>query len=55
MPGESLERLAASKIFEKIAVTDSHPRAVELAQTAGGFLHVESCAGLIAARIRAHD
>mgnify|MGYP000843960879 FL=1 len=55
MPGDSLERLAASKIFEKIAVTDSHPRAVELAQTAGGFLHVESCAGLIAARIRAHD
>jgi ribose-phosphate pyrophosphokinase len=44
-PGDSLQRLRASGLLAGIVCTDSHPRAVELAD---GFLRVESIAGLLA-------
>jgi len=43
-PGDSLQRLRASGLFGAIWVTDSHPRAVALADD---FLHVDSTAGLL--------
>jgi ribose-phosphate pyrophosphokinase len=46
-PGDSLRKLADSKLFGTIVVTDSHPRAVALAPSANGFLRVESTAGLL--------
>ena len=46
LPGDALERLARSGLFERLAVTDSHPRAAELA---GSFLTVESVAPVFAA------
>ena len=42
-PGEALERLEQSGLFERIICTDSHPRAVELAATRSG-LEVVPCA-----------
>lgn len=43
-PGDSLARLRASGLLGTIVVTDSHPRAVELADD---FLHVDSTAQLL--------
>ncbi|MCB9596129.1 MAG: ribose-phosphate pyrophosphokinase [Sandaracinaceae bacterium] len=42
-PGDSYDRLMASGLFERIVVTDSHPRARELAS---GSLDVRSVAGV---------
>jgi ribose-phosphate pyrophosphokinase len=47
-PGDSLKKLADSGEFERIACTDSHPRARALAD---GFLEVFSCAPLFAHRL----
>jgi ribose-phosphate pyrophosphokinase len=47
-PGGALEKLEKSGLFEGVVTTDSHPRAIELA---GGFLHVESIAPVLAAAI----
>lgn len=44
-PGDSLERIRSSGLLDRIVVTDSHPRAVELR---GGTLSVISCAELLA-------
>lgn len=44
-PGEALEALRASKLFTRIICTDSHPRAVELADD---FLQVVSVGPLLA-------
>ncbi len=46
LPGEALERLAASGLFTHIVCTDSHPRAHELAGVSG--LEVISIAKLLA-------
>jgi len=48
-PGDSLAKLRASGLFGAIWVTDSHPRALELAATPAGkdFLHVDSTAGVL--------
>jgi ribose-phosphate pyrophosphokinase len=43
-PGDSLAKLRASGLFGRVIVTDSHPRAVALAND---FLHVESTAKLL--------
>ena len=43
-PGDSLAKLRASGLFGSVWVTDSHPRAVALADD---FLQVESTAGLL--------
>ena len=45
LPGDSIERIRATGLFGKVVVTDSHPRAVELASD---FLEVESVAPLLA-------
>lgn len=45
LPGDALDRLRASGVFEGIACTDTHPRARELE---GDFLRVESIAPLLA-------
>lgn len=47
-PGNALERLSSSGLFERIVTTDSHPRARQLA---GGPLEVLSIAGLLAEHI----
>jgi ribose-phosphate pyrophosphokinase len=44
-PGDSLAKLRATGLFGRIVVTDSHPRAVALADD---FLEVDSTAGLLA-------
>jgi ribose-phosphate pyrophosphokinase len=44
-PGDSLEKLRSSGLFERMIATDSHPRAATLA---GGFLRIEPIAPLIA-------
>lgn len=44
LPGESLAKLRDSGLFEYVVVTDSHPRARQLADASGGFLRVESVA-----------
>ena len=46
-PGDSLARIEARGLLGSVAVTDSHPRAVELAGGRAGFLRVESTAGLL--------
>ncbi len=51
-PGDALERLESSGLFQKIVVTDSHPRAVELR---GGLLTVVSCAELLASTLTRAD
>ncbi len=43
-PGDSIEKLRQSQLFEQIVVTDTHPRAM---QFAGDFLKVKTVAGLI--------
>lgn len=47
-PGEALDRLRASGLFESIHCSDSHPRAVELSDD---FLKIFSVAGLFAESI----
>lgn len=47
-PGDALERLRATGLFQQILCTDSHPRAVELADD---FLSIKSVASLIAQRL----
>lgn len=49
LPGDSLERLRGSGLFGKVVVTDSHPRAVELASD---FLEVDPVAPLLVAHLR---
>ncbi len=49
-PGEALPRLQQSGLFDKIVVTDSHPRALLLRSA---FLEVDSVAKLLAAAISA--
>ncbi len=44
-PGDSLAKLRASGLLGRIVVTDSHPRAVELADD---YLQVDSTANLLA-------
>ncbi len=46
-PGDSLARIEARGLLGSITVTDSHPRAVELAAARPGFLRVDSTAGLL--------
>ena len=47
-PRDSLDRIRARGLLGSVAVTDSHPRAVELATAhPGGFLRVEGTAGVL--------
>jgi ribose-phosphate pyrophosphokinase len=48
LPGDSLERIRAAGLFERVVCTDSHPRAVELACD---FLQVKSVAPVFASHI----
>ncbi len=48
-PGTSLERLRQSGLFGRISTTDSHPRALALADS---FLHVDSTAGVLAEHLK---
>lgn len=47
-PGDALARLRDSGLFDQIVTTDSHPRAVDLAQSDDDFLKVVSCAPQLA-------
>ena len=47
-PGDALERIDRSGLFEKIITTDSHPRAIELKSRR---LEVRSVAGLLAQQL----
>lgn len=51
LPGDSLERIRASGLVERLMVTDTHPSAATLA---GDFLRVESIAPDVAAALGAH-
>jgi len=52
LPGTSLDKLVASGAFSKIAVTDSHPRSVELRNSQlTPFLVVNSIANLLAEKV----
>lgn len=48
-PGDAAERLAATGLFGRIVVTDSHPRA---RQVAGGIVEVESVADVLVEHLR---
>lgn len=48
-PGDALERLRQSGLFQGVVCTDSHPRAGEVAD--GTFLRVQSIASLLAAAL----
>ena len=48
LPGESLKKIERSGLIERVIVTDSHPRAVELAQSSR-FIIVLSLAATLAA------
>jgi ribose-phosphate pyrophosphokinase len=50
LPGDALGRLERSGLFDRLIVTDTHPRARELA---GGFLEVRSVVPLLATALRA--
>lgn len=50
-PNDSLAKLRASGLFGSIWVTDSHPRAVALADD---FLHVDSTAGLLIEHLKSN-
>ena len=50
LPGDALGRLERSGLFDRLIVTDTHPRARELA---GGFLEVRSVVPLLASALRA--
>jgi ribose-phosphate pyrophosphokinase len=49
-PGDALEKLQKSGLFFAVVATDSHPRAVALAQDPrfAGFYRVETVAGILA-------
>jgi ribose-phosphate pyrophosphokinase len=49
LPGDALDRLARSGLFDKVVVTDSHPRAMALR---GGLLEVISIAGVLADHLK---
>jgi ribose-phosphate pyrophosphokinase len=49
LPGNSLQRLRESGLFAAIVCTDSHPRALALADD---FFQVESIASLLAGTLR---
>ena len=49
LPADALERLRKSGLFDRVIVTDTHPRALELR---GEFLQVASVAGLLADKLR---
>jgi len=51
-PGDALERMRASGLLTEVVCTNSHPRAVELAEKAGGFLKLESVAGVFTEFLR---
>lgn len=51
LPGESLEKIKAAGLFDQVVVTDSHPRALQLA---GSFLHVHSMAPLVSEYLLGH-
>ncbi|MBK9031458.1 MAG: ribose-phosphate diphosphokinase [Myxococcales bacterium] len=48
-PGDSIDSIRATGLFGRVVVTDSHPRAVELASD---FLEVESVAPLLVEHLR---
>jgi len=50
LPGDAVARLQASGLFTRLIVTDTHPRARQLA---GGFVEVRSVVPLLAAALRA--
>lgn len=50
-PGEALARIEASGVIDKLAVTDTHPRARSLASP---FLIVKPAAGLLAQYLKTH-
>jgi len=50
LAGDALARLQGSGLFTKLIVTDTHPRARQLA---GGFLEVRSVVPLLAEALRA--
>jgi phosphoribosylpyrophosphate synthetase len=50
LPGDALGRLERSGLFDRLIVTDTHPRARELA---GGFLEGRSVVPLLATALRA--
>lgn len=50
-PDQALRRLEASGVIDRIACTDTHPRARELA---GAYLTVKPIAGLLASYLRTH-
>jgi len=55
LPGDSLARIEARGLLGSVTVTDSHPRAVELAAShPGGCLRVESTAGLLSEHLNAN-
>jgi ribose-phosphate pyrophosphokinase len=47
-PGDSLDKIRATGLFDRIVVTDSHPRAIQLQD---GFLTVKSVAPLVAGHL----
>jgi ribose-phosphate pyrophosphokinase len=49
LPGNALEKLRASALLDRVVVTDTHPRALELRSD---FLEVASVAPLLAERLR---
>ena len=49
LPGDALKRIRESGLFDKLVVTDSHPRALALADD---FLQVTSIAPLLSASLR---
>ena len=50
LPGDALGRLERSGLFDRLIVTDTHPRARQLA---GGFVEVRSVVPLLASALRA--
>ncbi|MDG1481421.1 MAG: ribose-phosphate diphosphokinase [Myxococcota bacterium] len=53
-PGDALDRIRESELFERIISTDSHPRAAEVAAEHPDFLSVISLAGVLSAALREH-
>jgi ribose-phosphate pyrophosphokinase len=53
-PGESLARIKGEGLLGSVAVTDSHPRAVALGSSGGGFLRVASIANLLVEHLNAN-
>jgi len=51
-PNDALHRIKESRLISKVICTNSHPRAVELARQADGFLAVRSVAKVLADVVR---